>query len=330
MNINRSFGLLAIAVLLMAMLPAFALAFEPVCHACGKKIIQGEWIEVDGKYFHKSCFKCHICGKPISGEVRKDKDGNYYHRQCYEEHKSIWCAICGEEIFGEYFRDYWGNAYCAHHRDQVPKCDYCGRYITEKSSKGGFEYEDGRIICGICLESAVSEVSQVNTILTEIIDSLATIGIAIDTGHIAGLRLVGQDELTRLAHGSEAAGWAECRVEKSADGTERDCRCTISLLNDTPHYHFICALAHELMHVWLAANTSGAHHPVLAEGSCNYAAHLILKKYDAPEARYMIEAMTQMKHAAYRAGLSVVKKFAEENGHDYWLEYLKTSSKLPD
>jgi hypothetical protein len=77
------------------------------------------------------------------------KDGKKYHEKCYNQSVALKCDLCGEVINSEYIIDYWGNNYHAYHEDTESRCDYCGRFISGNLSKGGFKYNDGRVICGI-------------------------------------------------------------------------------------------------------------------------------------------------------------------------------------
>jgi hypothetical protein len=104
---------------------------------------------------------------------------------------------------------------------------------------------------------------------------------------------------------------------------------TIYILTGLPRLHFISAAAHELMHVWLFLNTRQKTEEQLVEGSCNYAAILVLRQYDDEMAGYVVKQMDDEPDVIYGEGFRRVKKMADNRGVEYWLQHLRLDSEFP-
>mmetsp|Transcript_16695 Transcript_16695/g.47757 ORF Transcript_16695/g.47757 Transcript_16695/m.47757 type:complete len:141 (-) Transcript_16695:239-661(-) len=56
------------------------------CNACGKTAYVMERLQVEGRVFHKSCFRCaHCSGKLSLGAFSKGEQGLFYCRPHYEQ-----------------------------------------------------------------------------------------------------------------------------------------------------------------------------------------------------------------------------------------------------
>ena len=119
---------------------------------------------------------CDYCRRLISGQYVVS-DGKNYHVGCYENHVALRCALCGEIINGQYFEDFWGNRVHAEHKDKVPQCLYCRRFISEEISKGMVKYDDGRIVCGICAGDAINDAVTAGRIMSDLQEHLFCLGI---------------------------------------------------------------------------------------------------------------------------------------------------------
>jgi len=261
--------------------------------------------------------KCDHCGRSITGQYIIS-DGKNYHVDCYEDHVALRCALCGEIIEGEYFEDYWGNRVHAEHKDKFPQCLYCRRFISDKISRGMVKYDDGRIVCGICAR----EMSGLQNIL-------ARHGIETKDKEIP-LYLVNRNSMSELAEGFHAdpLGFAHYEKTSYAGGIITDRSFKIYMLDGLPKYEFISALAHELMHIWLFANAPGDIDAALREGSCNYAAYLVLVNYSGREVQFVVDNLMSDSTPVYGDGFRRVKMYAEKDGLSGWLNYLK-SNRLP-
>jgi len=330
-----------------------------ICDYC-KDTIRGQYIEIDGKYYHPIHFLCHECGKPIAHTSFYKKDGHYFCADCYAKlfkercalcgepimdnhvifegthyHDSCFrkvhvCALCGEFIDGPYIEDFWGNKYHAYHRDKAPSCDYCGRFISDELTGGAVEYDDGRLICGLCYASAVSERPAAEKILLETRDRLDRLGIHIVHPEIR-LHLVDRHklaEITRHADNRHMGHTRFTRVEETGRPTSME--FDIYILHGMPRYYFTMIAAHELMHVWQFINAPDSNDASLCEGSCNYASYLVLKTYSAPEIDYLIHNLVNDQDEIYGEGFRRVKKFADDRGLTEWLALLRSSRHFPE
>ena len=256
--------------------------------------------------------------------------GKSYHDSCYYNHIAPRCALCGEIIKGAYLEDFWGNKYHPDHEGRSPACEYCGRFISDSLTGGSVQYEDGRLICGLCAQTAVNDSAEAENLFRSAREGLQNLGIIIDQPDIK-LHLVGRDELKAIAGEkySDPSGFVKYRQTGIGnDILER--KFDIYFLYGMPKMHFISVAAHELMHVWQYLNAPENNDPALCEGSCNYASYLILREYPGLESDYLIHTMTTETDPYYGEGYRRVKKLVDDNGLDFWLEYLKSHPTFPD
>ena len=241
---------------------------------------------------------------------------------------SLKCSYCGKPINGKYFTDYWKQFYCIEHMNRVPHCDYCGRIISRRSSRGGKTYEDGRRICGICLPNAVTDHEKGLKLLTEVRDTLALDGIIIKPFR-PEFALISRSKLKQLDRSSgEKQGFAVYNREITGEGKIKSFRMQVFILHGLPATSFISTAAHELMHIWFYSHNITEITPALAEGSCNMASFLVLKRQKTLEAEYLIKNLFESKDKIYGKGFRKVQKYADRHGTAGWLEYAKTHRRI--
>lgn len=314
------------AVLLFATMPLpGALAFAGdarTCAACGKPL-GGSHFETGGRFYHPECFTCGHCGEPIMGAFTVFR-GKNYHTPCFEKHVALRCAVCGGIIEGQYLLDYWGRAYHTHHKDDVLQCDFCRRFVTGSLADGMKRLPDGRTLCSKCAPTSVSGIREARSIMNEVAGELARFGIRVDPGPVE-LRLVGQGELARIAdnHSHQTKGFTDYLVKRGAFGTVRSESMTVYMLDGMPRMQFAGTVAHELMHVWQFQKGCLDQDPALSEGSCNYAAYLVLKRTGGPEADFVIDGMLKDPDRVYGSGFRRVKMYVEREGVRAWLRALE-------
>jgi hypothetical protein len=332
-----------------------------ICEYC-KEVINGPYVEVDGKYYHPIHFLCEHCRNPIIDLKYYKKDGKYYCERCYFElfkpkcaccgkpiikdgvivdgktyHDSCYnrfiaprCALCGEIIEDTCIEDFWGNKYHSYHKGKAPQCMYCGRFISENLTHGGDLQADGRYICGLCKRSAITDIASAETLVEDVRMRLNYMGIIIPAENTR-VHLAESAELKRISAGRFADPMGFAKYREVLSGKNVTARASdIYLLKGMPESHFISVAAHELMHLWQYANAQTDNNPALCEGSCNYASYLILQQYQTKEAAYMISGLMHDPDEYYGEGFRRVKKFVDENGIDGWLDLLKSSRTLPD
>jgi hypothetical protein len=224
-----------------------------------------------------------------------------------------------------YFRDFWGNTVHSRHKGEVPQCEYCQRFISDKISRGGVKYDDGRIVCGICAQNKISDVTAAESILRSLQDVLKKYGI--DTKGISiPLSLVNKNTMTELAGGFHADPLGFTHYEKTTYSDQPIAIKTYKMymLTGLPQFECIGALAHELMHVWLFVNNITDIDPALREGSCNIASWLVLQRYRDRKAKFILENMQSDPDPVYGGGYRRMKKYVDQQGVSNWLAYLKS------
>jgi len=209
--------------------------------------------------------------------------------------------------------------------NKVPSCNYCGRLISRELTKGGTTYSDGRRICMLCHKSAIEDTVKGNEILQKVHDQLAAIGIDIHPFQ-PEFFMLDRSRLKALAGSAEKQGFA--RFERqTVNGKIKSFKLQIYLLKGLPESSFITAAAHELMHIWFYSKNITDLSPRLEEGSCNYAAYLILRTMKSPEAAYRIHELMEDKSPVYGKGFQKVYKMVESKGISYWLSYIQSHRK---
>jgi len=273
--------------------------------------------------------RCDYCNRLITGEYVVS-DGQNYHVDCYESHIAPRCALCGEIIEGEYFEDNWGNLVHAKHKGQVPQCLYCRRFISDQISDGMVRYDDGRIVCGICARNAINDIKRAEHIMEDLQASLAGYGIETRDEDIP-LSLVGRNSMPELAQGFHAdpLGFAYYEKTTYAGGLITNRSYKIYILNGLPRFEFISSLAHELMHIWLYRNAPIDLDATLREGTCNFAAYLILQDYSGREVQFVIDNLISDPNPVYGDGFRKVKAYTDKNGLSDLLKYLKSHRTPP-
>jgi hypothetical protein len=298
------------------------------CCAFCKKVITGKFIHSDGKFYHSHCYKksvlprCAVCGNPIETEY-VTVESKTYHVSCYTDSIAPRCSLCGEVIQEEYIEDFWGNRYHSYHQQDHPQCWYCGRFISAELTGGGSRESNNQFICSICLEDAVDDIKTARQIVDRVRRQLEPFGISIRDAEL-DLRLSSWDELKQLtpAASKNHTGFTESEVVYY-NGKKLNEKFKIYILNNLPTYHFITTAAHELMHVWQHMYGSDSNLLPVVEGSCNYAAFLVLKSSTDKRAKYMIESMATDQSPVYGDGFRFIRDYVTEKGRGIWLLQLR-------
>lgn len=331
-----------------------------ICDYC-KEQIKGQYIEANGKFFHPIHFRCENCGFPIGHVPYYLKNGKYYcekcynelfaprcsycgkiiegesiiyrgksyHDSCYTNHAALRCSICGRVIKGEYIVDFWGNTYHKEHQNEYSECDYCGRFICDRLTNGGRQYSDGRHICRLCLESAVTSMTGARLLFDRVKSHLANTGIIIEDKEIK-LHLVDLKQMMDLTRINSADHKGYTKYEKIIKlSGDTVFNIDVYILDDMPEIGFLATAAHELMHVWQYLNAPLDNDPLYCEGSCCYASYLVLLKYPGRKAEYLIRNMDRNEDEIYGKGYRRVKKLVADRGVTHWLQHLKNNKYLP-
>jgi ribosomal protein L24E len=291
-----------------------------------------------------SVLQCSFCKKQIPEGLYYKVEGKIYCPECYKTHIQVICDYCGKPIEGEYHIDYWGNKFHSFHEKETEKCEFCNRLISEKITGGGKKYADGTNICNICFSNSIQDDDRARIIMREVSDELRWLGIDIENSDEISLRLVDKNELMVVAKNTKIIphqkGISVHNYTISSQNEISDESFSIYILKGLPELHFVKVIAHELMHVWQYKNAPLNNDIVLSEGSCNYAAYLLLKawqkkiKYiNSPEQKkeiqYLLTYLETNDDPVYGKGFQEVKKIVARMGVSYWLQYLRKYKALP-
>jgi LIM domain/Protein DA1 len=297
----------------------------PQCDACEDEI-EGNYYEIDGKFFHPEHFLCAHCNQSMRDGYTM-LGGQYYHASCYEERFLIKCYICGQTIVDAYYQDYWGNAYHAIHRERETECDFCGRLIVGGFAAGRLRLPGGRELCGQCASTAITTTQEAKDLMTRVTRYLAEDGVHVDVQGVL-LLLLNRDKLQSMSpdSASHLNGFTDYAFELNAEGRPVRSGANICLLYGMPETQMIAVLAHELMHVWQGSRNPLWSNDLLREGSANYASYLVMRKLDTREAAFVVYTMREDQDPVYGEGFRRVSRYVENHGVDAWLRVLSMES----
>jgi hypothetical protein len=271
---------------------------------------------------------CDYCRRMITGPYLV-YDGRNLHEACYYQHYARHCGICSTVISGQYIFNSWGDTVCAVHLGEYPTCEYCDRLVAPQLSGPGAHYKDGRDVCGNCESWAVKDPAEVQALLDTVRQALVTNGILIDRE----LQLSCIDKRQMLdvnsALGKEAWAYTDFKQRASFFGLWKSESIRIYVLSRLPRVILQAVLAHELMHVWLFAHAPLDMDPTLCEGSCEYAAHLVLRGHRDAYADFLRESQETSDDLVYGVGFRSVRDYVKRVGVPAWLDYLRGHSTPP-
>ncbi len=306
----------------------------PRCAYCTKPL-EGDWITYEGKDYHQKCYDeniaphCAYCGKDLGSNWITYDDKNY-HQECYDQHVALHCSVCGEIISEKYLEDEWGNKYHERHRTE-PRCFSCGRILCG-ATKGGETYPDGRVICGLCLPSTIKTLDVAQRIMLEVKDTLAACGIVIKRDKLP-LKFADSKKMAELQESEQldanVRGFTYFEKSTMLYGLISERKFQIYVLYGMPESDYRGIIAHELMHVWLGLNAPMRQDKQMVEGSCGYAASLVLSKFNYEAARRFTKMTFAMRDLDYSDGLKRVMVEVDKTGLAGWLDYLKNHENPP-
>jgi hypothetical protein len=321
--------LAVLCVVLVAISFAAAVGQEvPVCSVCGEPI-HSDLFRTKGRDYHTRCFVCAQCGRPITDSY-SEYGGKNYHNECFQDHVALKCSLCGGILRGEYLQDYWGNSYCQRHQGEAPMCDSCGRFISEQLTRGGMRYDDGRHICNICRPQSMTDVDEILELVHDVADHMKTFGMEVDYNGIR-IHLVGRDKMQTLSghHSVGLRGFTDYREDWRVFGRSKNRVMHMYLLYGMPRMEIISTIAHELAHVWQFNRGRFQNDRAWTEGSCNYAAYVVLGKYPGRDSSFFRTGLTRDDDGVYGDGFRRVKTLVDAEGTKAWLRYLAKNADFP-
>jgi hypothetical protein len=304
--------------------------FAPRCAGCGEPIL-GQGVKALGRHWHAEHFVCAHCGRPLSGGAFCERGGQPY---CEEDYRALFgprCSVCGETLPAAYVTNPWGDTFCAHHQGEIPECHSCGRLASQQLTGGYVRYPDGRVICHLCLRSAVEDRGEAQGIMETVRRTLAHEGL--DLGDVPlRVRLTDQHELDRLAgrsHRKHPAGMARTQLTTRGDKTVKREVLEILALHGLPREHLASILAHELAHAWLFLHAFPKLSPKVAEGICELASYLWLRTQDGAHAAYRIHVLEKNKDRVYGTGFRAARRVLRKHSLAWLLAFVKRYGRFP-
>ncbi len=314
-----------ISLILLLSLTTIA-AQSKKCYSCNK-IIESEYVVVEGKDYHPECLVCSVCKKQIKGGFEK-YGGKYYHRDCYLDKFVDKCDICDKPLIGKYFMDVYDKKYHAEHENEIVHCNNCNRIICDNITNGGIKYKDGRNLCNLCYRNSANGQYEYDSILEYVLEDLDKMDLHINSENIT-IKAVNRDELRKAAgddYSDMLKGYSTTEVRNGSRNS--NAKHTVYALSLIPRAHIEAVAAHELMHVWLFQRTNNNHSSELREGACNYIAYLYMKSRFSDEAKNIIMLIDKNADPVYGDGFRKVKsKFQNRKLKDL-LNYLKLNVDL--
>ncbi|MBI2240136.1 MAG: protein DA1 [Magnetospirillum gryphiswaldense] len=215
------------------------------------------------------------------------------------------CCRCGQEIVGRYSINLWGETTCMACRS-TGDCFHC-------RSGGHLKEVDGRLVCSTCRELAVTNPSTAAKhvqAVTQWIDGLAALG---RTPHVPLAFLSPKQMRDEFGVGERTLGLARkaittwgSRKSVSAEG--------ISIVRGLPWPIFEKVLAHELGHVWVAANGMCELAPQDEEGFCELLSYLWLTERGSLGKDMLLTGISESADPVYGAGFRNIHQRYALNG----------------
>ncbi|MCF6268769.1 MAG: protein DA1 [Melioribacteraceae bacterium] len=296
------------------------------CNFC-KKNIDAEYLVVDGNPYHNDHFKCANCNKPIGGNYYS-KDGRYFDNKCYEKLFLPKCAVCSTPINGKYLVDSYGVKVHKYHENKLNYCDNCNRIISEKTTRGGVKYSDGRNICKLCYNKKLNSYEEYTRSLDVVINRLNNYGLRFNKSKIK-LKIVDLNKLQQISknrYSKSIRGFTFTSIE--VVGSKKIFQHTVYILSRIPSKYAESTIAHELMHIWISENLEHKLSSQLEEGSCNYISYTYLKSDYSSDAKDIIKQLYNNPDKIYGGGYrKVYEKF---RGRDFnlFLNYLRKNTSI--
>ena len=282
--------------------------YKLVCGHC-QQLLGETWVTQEGKKYHQHCYDAHYqiycdqCGGALTTTYSRDDSGNY-HTACFETYKLPPCDACGLPLKGKYLLHIWGHKA---HREH-PQCHVCNRIISEKTSHGGAQYGDGRVVCGICRITEITDNQQIEHAKAKVIEQLQAVGFDY-IPHYLAVSLADQRTMSQrlgVKQSANSHGYTKT-LEKQIPGQGRIQEHSIFILYGLPRLVFHGILAHELLHVWLNARKINQWQDKEIEGFCNLGTALIYQNEGTPLAEVLLKKMAEDPNPVYGDGYRKMK-----------------------
>jgi protein DA1 len=219
------------------------------------------------------------------------------------------CCLCDKALSGKVVHDAWNNA--AHLGHKISFCSSCDRLLSPHGSGGAYQYSDGRLICGFCKKTAVTDGVSANRSRRKVLALLEKTGFC---GIPKNIEIVLAHPKTLSAHSRKrnTSGLTLSHYHFS-DYKRVAITHQIGVLHGLPRVEFEAVMAHELLHVWQHEN-SIKFSPLYREGLCELGGFLVYSEDGSELGRYFIQKMTKSQDPVYGNGFRLMHKKLEKFG----------------
>jgi hypothetical protein len=302
------------------------MAQQLICKGCGQPI-RGNYLSALGATWHPEHFVCASCGRPINTARFQVHEGKPYHSECFSNQIAPRCAYCNKPLVGEYLIDHWGTQFCAEHKDQYPRCAYCGRLVPPHDREPGAE----TVRCTICRGAAIETKEQAQPLFRQVVQWVNGQGLRYNNLPIH-LELCGRATLAKYMQGRDLPDALGATAGKFYTENGRIVRAEVSgvaILLGLPSTLFRGVVAHELGHVWFVTQSIQRVPSWAEEGFCELLAYRYYSELNTPESRYHAEAIERNPDPVYGNGFRQVRTLADSIGFQRLIEVLSTAKQLP-
>lgn len=311
------------------------------CQHCGLPLGK-QYVRAGQQLFHPQCFCCKHCGQRVQGDYAVHQ-GFVYHPQCVPRwgkspsqalpakaeppaaHTALVCAVCQHQITGQYLYNNWGEQAHPHHGEQkTHQCSACSRFLSPKTHQG-IQYEDGRLLCGLCQMTAVNTPEDVEPSRQRVLQTLSALGFHYIPDYLA-ITLSPQYRLNQQlkTHQNANSHGLTKTVEKRVNGQLAYREHSIFILYGLPRLVFEGVLAHELLHVWLNEHPHTRDRSAAdTEGFCNLATAQIYHQDTTPLAAFLHQRMQSNPDPIYGEGYRQQQQRLQKIGWQGLRDYMQ-------
>ncbi|KAK9913370.1 hypothetical protein M0R45_037188 [Rubus argutus] len=329
-----------------------------ICDGCKQDIHYGNYLGCMGTFFHPQCFCCRSCGRPIVENEFSLSGRDPYHKSCFKELAHPKCEVCHQFIptnragLIEYrCHPFWSQKYCpSHEHDNTARCCSCER--LESWDARYISLGDGRSLCFECLESAIMDTGDCQSLYHAIRDFFEGMNMKLDqqipmllverqalneaavgekNGHhhmpktIWGLCLTEEQTVTSILKRPRIGGHQLIGMRTQPQTLTRRCAVTaILVLFGLPRLLTGAILAHELMHGWLRLKGYRNLNPEVEDGICEVLSYMWLETEVMPGFRNMPSAasISTSSSSSKRGG----KSSAEQKLGEFFMHKIANDS----
>ncbi|KAL5717247.1 Protein DA1-related 2 [Ranunculus cassubicifolius] len=296
-----------------------------LCGGCNREIGSGNYLGCMGAFWHPECFCCHACRHPITEHEFSLSGRNPYHKSCFKEMYHPKCEVChqfiptnGAGLIEYRSHPFWSQKYCpSHEHDRTARCCSCER--LESWNSRYVSLGDGRSLCFECMESAIMDTGDCQSLYHAIRDYYEGMNMKLDqqipmllverqalneaiesekNGYhhmpeTRGLCLSEEQTVSSIHRRPRMGGNRLVGMRTHPQKLTRRCEVTaILVLYGLPRLLTGSILAHELMHGWLRLKGYRNLSPEVEEGICQVLSYMWLESEVMPGSTNMPSTST--------------------------------------